>query len=83
VGGGIAAVAAAVLELGKMDKEVLLLLLLLQPLWLVNGTGNPWVILAIPVPIPVKTRTRAAGTGFSAGTALYTQGYTLTRTRGG
>ena len=44
------------------------------------GYTHTW---GIPVPIPVKTRTRATGTGFSTGTARYTQGYTLTRTRGG
>ena len=38
--------------------------MLATTLFLVNGTGNPWVSPPVPVPVPVKPTGKATGPGF-------------------
>src|SRR5882762_9531667 len=52
-------------------------------LYLVNNTGNPRVLSAVPVPVPVNYPYPRGGYGFACGSAFSYPGYTRTRTRGG
>jgi hypothetical protein len=49
----------------------------------VNITGNPRVLLAVPVPVPAETHTLWHGYGYLGGLSFSDPGYTRTRTRGG
>ena len=49
----------------------------------VNVTGNPRVLLAVPVPVPSNYPYPRGGYGFVRGSAFHTRGHTRTRTHGG
>ena len=50
---------------------------------IVNITGHPRVLSAVPVPVPVNYPYPHGGYGFASGSAISYLGYTHTRTRGG
>jgi WD40 repeat protein len=50
---------------------------------LVNFTGNPRVLLAVPVPVPAETHTLWHRYGYLGGLPFSDPGYTRTHTRGG